>query len=826
MPLPTEGPIVLEKHRRGEKLLSTRVYASELMEKPGPQRLHSFSCMKRSYYHLVLLCSILWLVAGCGKKGDPSVPIVPQPLPASEMSSRVAENGIVLAWNPPTVYDTEKALELDDIKYFKIYRKLDPPLSKGWTFNQSNEGWTTTGQSLAAKQYKGVLRAASEQKLLTILSQEELNLDAAENRFIRLKLWTHNAQQGYLTFITKDDTSWDKNIEQAFEPSVHSSYYAVHKTFNSSKLKRFPIRQTASPVAQEYLIDMQSIPLWEGAIQQIGLIVQNTSPDEELVELGLDSVEFIRDVDALASAYQSAPWIFLDDEEGWSVLPDESIFGAAHGVLYAENDRLTALFSAPGQRIDFSKTSKLQIHMKVTTGSEAYLVLRQGGEKLFRSEKEFADAASRGIRIPLKASSDFSTYTLDLTHYIDTLLNNDVEEELYREPQRPQNSQTSDSDKKGSGQTDSTRKPSYFAQLGLIFPAVGPGDRKRQILIDYIDILSDDIDPGLNASRLAQPTLPADDEIAQEIDSKFREKLSAFTLPYEAIPEEEEQISAEKILLAEISPSDPSPAESNGERFVLIDSGQFVIENDEGQEMTAALEYGNSYSYEIEVMDRKNRQSELSETTSVEFVRAPSPPRDVRAEAGDEQLTLNWSRPVLTEDGKKIRNLAAYRIFRSTRAGEYADTPLSQVSASQTHFIDSTVTNRETYYYVVQALASQTAEGSSSKRSVEVSAVPLDTSAPEAPGGLVGVYINEKVNLHWNQIPTADFAGFNLYRSDSRDGDFQKLNAELLQKASFTDDTVEAKKRYYYYVTALDDEVPPNESEASDIEPIETYPLD
>ena len=104
--------------------------------------------------------------------------------------------------------------------------------------------------------------------------------------------------------------------------------------------------------------------------------------------------------------------------------------------------------------------------------------------------------------------------------------------------------------------------------------------------------------------------------------------------------------------------------------------------------------------------------------------------------------------------------------------------------------------------------------------------MPLDISAPDAPTGLVGVYLNDKVNLHWNQVPTKDFAGFNVYRSDNREGDFQKLNDEILRKSSFTDETAVAKKRYYYYITALDDEVPPNESEPSELEPIETYSLD
>lgn len=804
------------------------------------QRLHSFFCMKRSYHYVFLIGGIVWLLAGCGKKGDPSVPIVPEPLSASNVSASVTEKGIVLAWNPPVEYDTEDTLELDGIKYFRIFRSVEPPLDTGWAFAQSSEGWTTTGQSLGTRSYKGVLRSASEQKLLTVLSQGDLKLNAEQNRFIRLRLWSQHADQGYLAFITNTDKRWDKNIGITFEPAVHTSYYAVHKTFNSSKLKQFPLRRSTSPVAHEYVLDMQSVPAWKGEILQLGLILQNTSPEEAPIELGLDSIEFIQDIDALSPTYNTAPWVFLDNEEGWRVLPSESLFGAAQGVLYAEGGGQLSLLSDPGQRIHFHEDLKLQLRIKVTAGDEAYLLLRQGGEKPFRSEKELADALTRGIRIPLKNSSEFSTYTLDLHQYAEALgFGGTVAPEASSEPEgAPQKEQSAEetggeiAEEEGSPKIEKTKRKPYFAQIGLVFPAVATDVGKRRISIDYIDILTDDMDSAQRSSRLAQQNIASEQEIAREVSSRIQEKRAAFSLAYESLPEEEEPVSGEKkILLAEISPSEPFPAniqenESQEKRFVLTDSGQIVVENEDGQEMTATLEYGNRYSYEIEVVDRKKRKSKLSEAISVEFMRVPAPPENVRAEAGDEQVTLSWNRPVLTEDGKKIQHLASYQIFRAASPGKYAETPLSQVPASQTQFVDRNVKNRETYYYVVQAVASKTSIGSSGKHSSEVSAMPLDANAPEAPEGLVGVYLDDKVNLHWNQVPAADFAGFNIYRSDSRDGEFTKLNDDVLPKASFTDAAVEAKKRYYYYVTALDDEIPPNESDPSELEPIETYPLD
>ena len=181
--------------------------------------------------------------------------------------------------------------------------------------------------------------------------------------------------------------------------------------------------------------------------------------------------------------------------------------------------------------------------------------------------------------------------------------------------------------------------------------------------IDYIDILPESVDLDRHDSRFTQQTLPTDQEIARAVHSRIQEKRAAFELSYEALPEEQEQVSIDRVLLAEISPSSPSPAELEGDRFILKDSGQFVVESEDGEDITAPLEYGDRYSYEIEVTDRKKRNSELAEAISVEFMRAPSAPENLWVEAGDEKVTLTWDRPIITEDGKKLKQLTGYRIF-------------------------------------------------------------------------------------------------------------------------------------------------------------------
>ena len=79
---------------------------------------------------LLISCGLL-LAAGCGKKGDPVVPVIPKPQPVSEVKAHVDNRGVTLSWKIPTEYDTKAPLTLDDVRSFTIYRKTDMPVANG-----------------------------------------------------------------------------------------------------------------------------------------------------------------------------------------------------------------------------------------------------------------------------------------------------------------------------------------------------------------------------------------------------------------------------------------------------------------------------------------------------------------------------------------------------------------------------------------------------------------------------------------------------------------------------------------------------------------------
>jgi len=88
-------------------------------------------------------------------------------------------------------------------------------------------------------------------------------------------------------------------------------------------------------------------------------------------------------------------------------------------------------------------------------------------------------------------------------------------------------------------------------------------------------------------------------------------------------------------------------------------------------------------------------------------------------------------------------------------------------------------------------------------------AEPLST--PPAPTGLwaqsqlsSSLFLTIKtVYLNWDASPDG-VKGYNIYRSTTAHGGYQKINSGLLTQPSFTDSLLEPDRPYYYVVTAVD----------------------
>jgi rhamnogalacturonan endolyase len=91
-----------------------------------------------------------------------------------------------------------------------------------------------------------------------------------------------------------------------------------------------------------------------------------------------------------------------------------------------------------------------------------------------------------------------------------------------------------------------------------------------------------------------------------------------------------------------------------------------------------------------------------------------------------------------------------------------------------------------------------------------------DSLRPPAPPFKVNTRAwSDTVALEWDPNIELDLAGYNVYRSRRIDGQYNKINIELLIEPNFIDTDVTNDTIYYYAVTAID--VDSNESKYSDI---------
>jgi hypothetical protein len=66
--------------------------------------------------------------------------------------------------------------------------------------------------------------------------------------------------------------------------------------------------------------------------------------------------------------------------------------------------------------------------------------------------------------------------------------------------------------------------------------------------------------------------------------------------------------------------------------------------------------------------------------------------------------------------------------------------------------------------------------------------------------------------IKWSTASELDNFGYDVYRSESEDGAFERLNTEVIEGAGTTDevnryqyvdDTIDPRKTYYYYVESI-----------------------
>jgi predicted small lipoprotein YifL len=744
--------------------------------------------MKRR--NVVLMIIILYglLSAGCGKKGDLVIPPVPEPNPISNTSATVTDEAIVLSWDAPTSYNTGKPLDLmQDIETITISRKQESSTDHRWDFSLSRDGWAAGRQTRPIKWSQGVLRVASTGKTAFLTSPDNLALSASQYRYISLKLWTRHADQAYIAFITSDDEQWDDDPELRFQPAVHTSFLAYQRVFASRKLKALPLLPEHITAGQvyEYIVDMQELPAWKGTIQQISVLAYTATPHAGELEMGLEQLSLLETSQPPASIRDAPPWLFLQDEEGWRVSPyHTSLMGTASGALYLESQAEPLLaMSASGQDVGWRQVRQIQIRMKTIGANTAYVLLRSAQDSPFEKRDLTELTPSKMvIPFPLRTSDEFQVYTIPCPDLSDA--------------------------------------PDMFSQIGILFPG-GQHSQKRQILIDYVALGESPQETTAFLPALSQKDILPLADVANIVRQQHASRVQMFNSDYEALSESEEVFHDDGSTLVRVSPQDPEPLEINEDgSFTFRDAGG----SGSGDADDISFQRGERYTYTIKLIDRKGRAAEQAETLTVNFPSIPTAPGALSAAARDREVHLTWKRPFRDTNGEKMRAFDGYHIYRTSTPGQNVGPPLHQAGVNDTSFVDVNVVNGNTYYYVVQAVASVTDTVVVGETSPEVSATPMDNQAPDAPADLKGWYLpGGAVRLSWRDVSaTPDRKGYYVYRRLSAKGQFDRIHTQSFRQLNYDDDKVELQQTYYYYVTAFDKAEPPNESQPSNVIQVKT----
>ena len=149
------------------------------------------------------------------------------------------------------------------------------------------------------------------------------------------------------------------------------------------------------------------------------------------------------------------------------------------------------------------------------------------------------------------------------------------------------------------------------------------------------------------------------------------------------------------------------------------------------------------------------------------------------------RVSLMWDAIIEASSYNIYRSDSEYGIYEKVNAG----------IVTETEFTDESVLPDKQYFYKIRAIFNNTIYGLQSER-VHIntlSAIPDNVSIP-----LVSA---TRVSLVWDAVVEA--SGYNIYRSDSKDGIYEKVNAIAVTETEFTDTGLTGSTEYFYQIHAV-----------------------
>ena len=158
-------------------------------------------------------------------------------------------------------------------------------------------------------------------------------------------------------------------------------------------------------------------------------------------------------------------------------------------------------------------------------------------------------------------------------------------------------------------------------------------------------------------------------------------------------------------------------SEGDGD-FTMISNGTISAARFKDYE----VQEGRTYTYTIRPVTMEGELKYTSDEVSVKIIAKPSPPSQLRAELKTGGVELSWSPSVAS-------NLSGYLVLRN-RTGSEPWTPIADVGAGSTSFLDEDVFPENRYFYAIVAVGE---EGIRSNPTEPVEVYIPSTSSPPSP---------------------------------------------------------------------------------------------
>ena len=209
---------------------------------------------------------------------------------------------------------------------------------------------------------------------------------------------------------------------------------------------------------------------------------------------------------------------------------------------------------------------------------------------------------------------------------------------------------------------------------------------------------------------------------------------------------------------------------------------------------------GTKAYFALIAVNHREMDGGFSNLASVEITDLPEPPGDLRATLTERAIQLHWTPPERSAFGGAAPALEGYEVYRS-EAGSAGPAQLL-ATTSEPSYEDRAFAFDARYIYGVRASARRGDSVARTPESNPVEIAAVDTFPPAAPQSLRAILVPGAVELAWSPNAAADLAGYNLYRSE--EGQFVRLNSELLVLPLYRDTSIQAAKEYRYRVNAVD----------------------